>query len=762
MAKQTINIGTNPNDSTGDPLRTAFNKINANFTEVYELVNAISVGDILSAVNRTSALSASLTSVDYKLSAAIDVVSAAVVSTNNRISAVSALVAGAANNASAVSVNLVSVDGRLTSVENRLSNAISALSDQLTSVKNAISNTVSITSADLTSTKNNLQSAINVVSNALSNEISNRNSAINVVSNALSALSVRADTMSNRISDEISNRRSASADLESHINTVSNAVSVVSAQLASADTKLSNAISVLSANFTSTNAQLSNAWSAINRLSNVVSGLGGTNLDVISQSLSVISAAFVSQADRVSAISAQMFSINTVVSNLTSNVVSIDTKLSNAISNEISVRQAASADLKSAINVVSNAVSVVSAQIATNSAQMTSANNAISNAVSIVSAAQLSTWNRVSAVLTSSTSFTGVKYTFGPSSTLGNIVANGDVLFNRGNLNLVSAPGNTTYYDINGSGTVTAADALVYTGFINGTADIRPYKWLGGHWAIAGTQDTSGIFGVAGNANDALLAATGGGQQAGDTLFFGAINSSGNFKSGIIQSGGQIRIKGNPSVSNGGIFLDGEAIQGGSLIPNANVTYNLGNSTSYYNTVYAQNFTGNLSLGSGTVTGNLIPSANVTYNLGSTGTRWLAVYATTFSGTATTAQYADLAEKYLADAEYEVGTVVVIGGSAEVTQSQTSHNNSVLGVVSGKPAYLMNSDSAGASIALTGRVPCFVKGPVRKGDVMVTSDIPGRAQTLDINKFMPGCVLGKALESTDNELDTIEIVVGIH
>ena len=135
MAKQTINIGTTPNDNTGDPLRTAFSKVNANFTEVYELVNAISVGDILSAVNRASAISASLTSVDNKLSGAVDVLSAAVVSVNNRISTVSSQVAAAQNAASAVSVNLASVDSRLTSVDNKLSNAISALSAQLTSVK---------------------------------------------------------------------------------------------------------------------------------------------------------------------------------------------------------------------------------------------------------------------------------------------------------------------------------------------------------------------------------------------------------------------------------------------------------------------------------------------------------------------------------------------------------------------------------------------------------------------------------------------------
>jgi hypothetical protein len=171
----------------------------------------------------------------------------------------------------------------------------------------------------------------------------------------------------------------------------------------------------------------------------------------------------------------------------------------------------------------------------------------------------------------------------------------------------------------------------------------------------------------------------------------------------------------------------------------------------------SQSFTGSLY-----TFGNVSPSANITYNLGSTTARWLNVWGNTLNGTASTAQYADLAEKYLSDADYEVGTVVIIGGKAEVTQSGISHDNSVLGVVSGKPAYLMNSESTGATIALTGRVPCRVKGPVRKGDVLVTSNIAGRAETLDPDKFMPGCILGKALEGTEKDLDIIEIVVGIH
>jgi hypothetical protein len=84
-------------------------------------------------------------------------------------------------------------------------------------------------------------------------------------------------------------------------------------------------------------------------------------------------------------------------------------------------------------------------------------------------------------------------------------------------------------------------------------------------------------------------------------------------------------------------------------------------------------------------------------------------------GIASSARYADLAEKYLADAEYEVGTVLMVGGEKEVTSAQTGSR--ALGVVSGKPAYLMNEGlEGGTAIALKGRVPVKVFGPVKKGD----------------------------------------------
>jgi hypothetical protein len=86
------------------------------------------------------------------------------------------------------------------------------------------------------------------------------------------------------------------------------------------------------------------------------------------------------------------------------------------------------------------------------------------------------------------------------------------------------------------------------------------------------------------------------------------------------------------------------------------------------------------------------------------------------AGVASSAQYADLAEKYLADQEYNVGTVMTVGGEKEITAVTTS-DCYVVGVVSGKPAYRMNEGlENGTFIALTGRVPVSVNMPVKKGD----------------------------------------------
>jgi hypothetical protein len=124
---------------------------------------------------------------------------------------------------------------------------------------------------------------------------------------------------------------------------------------------------------------------------------------------------------------------------------------------------------------------------------------------------------------------------------------------------------------------------------------------------------------------------------------------------------------------------------------------------------------------------------------------------------------ADLAEYYEGDLDYPAGTVVIFGGEKEVTISRIGHDTTVAGVVSDNAAYTMNSACPGIKVcvALQGRVPCRVVGKIKKGDLMVTSDIQGVATSLDFSKWKPGVIIGKALQDYDSEsLGTIEVAVG--
>jgi hypothetical protein len=134
-------------------------------------------------------------------------------------------------------------------------------------------------------------------------------------------------------------------------------------------------------------------------------------------------------------------------------------------------------------------------------------------------------------------------------------------------------------------------------------------------------------------------------------------------------------------------------------------------------------------------------SANITANI--------------FNGTATAARYADLAEKYLADQEYETGTVVAIGGDAEVTAS--SWGKRAIGVVSANPAFMMNKDLEGGTyIALKGRVPVKVIGRIKKGDELIAADNGCAMMAIP----HASGVFAVALESNDNEgVKVIEALV---
>ena len=136
---------------------------------------------------------------------------------------------------------------------------------------------------------------------------------------------------------------------------------------------------------------------------------------------------------------------------------------------------------------------------------------------------------------------------------------------------------------------------------------------------------------------------------------------------------------------------------------------------------------------------------------------------TNITGTASAAKYADLAERYTSDRNYEAGTVLIFGGEEEVTESTQRLDKRIAGIVSTDPAYLMNSALENSvAVGLQGRVPCKVVGEIRKGDLMVSSATPGHAEAWRDESNPPaGSVIGKALENkTGAGADVIEVVVG--
>jgi hypothetical protein len=162
-----------------------------------------------------------------------------------------------------------------------------------------------------------------------------------------------------------------------------------------------------------------------------------------------------------------------------------------------------------------------------------------------------------------------------------------------------------------------------------------------------------------------------------------------------------------------------------------------------------------LSSFAGTATVLNVDNPGLTYN---PSTQTLTT--TTFSGTATQAKYADLAENYLADSDYPSCTVVSFGGDQEVTISTDHHDTAVAGIVTSNPAYLMNSELSGThvvGVALMGRVPCRVLGPIRKGDLLVSAPGGYAQATRSANA---GTIVGKSLEDFDGDNGVIEVVVG--
>ena len=199
--------------------------------------------------------------------------------------------------------------------------------------------------------------------------------------------------------------------------------------------------------------------------------------------------------------------------------------------------------------------------------------------------------------------------------------------------------------------------------------------------------------------------------------------TNGNLVIGVSNFANAIQINGSTgtvTIPELVFTTSGDIYVGNIYNENANGVGNIGNATGYFNTIFAQ---------------------------------------------ATSAQYADVAERFAADQEYPAGTVVELGGTAEITSSKQELSDIVFGVISTRAAYLMNSaagnDQTHPPVAITGRVPVRVIGPVKKGDRLVSAGA-GLARAAKAGEITAFNVIGRALhDKLDDGQGSLEAIVMI-
>ena len=210
----------------------------------------------------------------------------------------------------------------------------------------------------------------------------------------------------------------------------------------------------------------------------------------------------------------------------------------------------------------------------------------------------------------------------------------------------------------------------------------------------------------------------------------------------------------------------------GTTTPTAKLEVNGTVKATSLETSVTGNVTGNLTstgantMGTLTMGGNLtskaiLPDTDASYDIGTSLKGYNTVYAK-----ATSAQYADLAEKYTTDREYEIGTVVMVNTTDASEVTSVVAGFPPVGVISGSPAYLMNADSEGQAVALKGRVPVKIVGAVSKGQVVyvdhngLASADPTGSITVTTNTGLT--TVGVALESnSDSDVKLVECILKV-
>ena len=350
-----------------------------------------------------------------------------------------------------------------------------------------------------------------------------------------------------------------------------------------------------------------------------------------------------------------------------------------------------------------------------------------------------------------------------------------------------SVTGNVIGGNITTAGLVTASGNVTGANIVTGGLATVSGNVIGGNITTAGLVSATGLVSAGGNVIGANITTAGlitaGGNITGGNIITTAlmqsanVSATANVQAGNLRTTGLVSAAGNvTSAANiaGQFFIgNGSQLTGLSLgvsvtkfengtskgevnAPNGNIAFTVAGTANVVTidttTVYANV----VSVQSIAKTGS-----NGVGNIGSSGSYFNQVFAT-----ATTALYADVAERFEADALLEPGTVVELGGIKEITKANHALSENVFGVISTRPAYTMNGaagdDDTHPRVAMTGRVPVKVTGYVKKGDRLVSAG-SGQARAAQPGEATAFNVIGRSLvDKPTPEPGTIEAIVTIN
>jgi hypothetical protein len=822
MTREIINVGTAPNDGTGDPLRTAYIKINNNFGELYSTYQTIPPVTLVGAAGDIAGMYASDASYFYYCFADYDGSTTiwAQISEVGNISATQ-IVNGTSN------VKINGPNGIVTISSNGVANLAvfnsgsTTLFSGLVVNGNADAGNVSTTgriSAVGNVTGNyflgNGSLLTGIVTTSTANAIVNGTTTVrigaangnaNVTVGGTSNVVVFTSTGANIAGTVSATGNITGGNISTAANISAQGIISASGNIITSGYFVGNFLGNVTGNFVvpgSTTQVIFNTSGAADAVAGLTYDKGSNTLSVlgiVSAQGNVTGNYFIGNGSQLTGLSVSSTRIFNGTTEANIGVANGNANISVGGTSNVAVFATTGVFVTGRVSANGNVTggNLTTGGLITATGNVTGGNIRTGGQVSATG--NVTGGNIIGGVITTIGNITGGNIAASGILTItGNITSNDHI---QGNvINGTTVTGTT----LSASGNVTGGNLLT-GGLISATGNIT-----GGNVNTARVVASSFVSAagnvVGGNLNTAGLISATGNVVGGNLNTAGLISATGNIISGNILTGGAISATGNVT----GAFLFGNAstVTGlsaskifngtteanvGVANGNANISVNGTSNVAVFATtgVFVTGVvsaTGNISGGNLVVTGNLvdtgamtiITSSNGNITLSPNGTGVVVVntdirngqangvgnignsstYFNTVFAKSTSAQYADVAEYYVSDFDYEPGTVVKFGTVTEITIADQDHDSLVAGVVSENPAFIMNSGIIAdcvSAVALVGRVLCKVRGPVKRGQMMVSAgDGHARAETAP----GMGTVIGKSLENFDGEVGEIEILVG--